>query len=68
MTLQQLEYVVAVNRLRQFAKAAAYCGVTQPTLSAMIQKLEAELGVRLFDRTAGRVIPTAIGEAVAERA
>ena len=68
MTLQQLEYVVAVNRLRQFAKAAAYCGVTQPTLSAMIQKLEAELGVRLFDRTAGRVIPTSIGEAVAERA
>ena len=68
MTLQQLEYVVAVNRLRQFAKAAAYCGVTQPTLSAMIQKLEAELGVRLFDRTAGRVTPTAIGEAVAERA
>ena len=68
MTLQQLEYVVAVNRLRQFAKAAAYCGVTQPTLSATIQKLEAELGVRLFDRTAGRVIPTAIGEAVAERA
>ena len=68
MTLKQLEYVVAVNRLRQFAKAAAYCGVTQPTLSAMIQKLEAELGVRLFDRTAGRVIPTAIGEAVAERA
>ena len=68
MTLQQLEYVVAVNRLRHFAKAAAYCGVTQPTLSAMIQKLEAELGVRLFDRTAGRVIPTAIGEAVAERA
>ena len=68
MTLQQLEYVVAVNRLRQFAKAAAYCGVTQPTLRAMIQKLEAELGVRLFDRTAGRVIPTAIGEAVAERA
>ena len=68
MTLQQLEYVVAVNRLRQFAKAAAYCGVTQPTLSAMIQKLGAELGVRLFDRTAGRVIPTAIGEAVAERA
>ena len=68
MTLQQLEYVVAVNRLRQFAKAAAYCGVTQPTLSAMIQKLEAELGVRLVDRTAGRVMPTAIGEAVAERA
>lgn len=68
MTLQQLEYVVAVNRLRQFAKAASYCGVTQPTLSAMIQKLEAELGIRLFERKAGRVIPTAIGEAVAERA
>ena len=48
MTLQQLEYIVAVYRTRHFVKAAEACGVTQPTLSAMIQKLEAELDVKLF--------------------
>ena len=43
MNLQQLEYILAVDELRHFAKAAEYCNVTQPTLSAMIQKLEDEL-------------------------
>ena len=43
MTLQQMEYVLAVDRFRHFAKAAEHCRVTQPTLSAMIQKLEDEL-------------------------
>ena len=46
MTLQQLEYVMAVYRLKHFAKAADDCNVTQPTLSSMIQKLEDELGVK----------------------
>ena len=49
MTIQQLEYILAVDQFRHFAKAAEYCNVTQPTLlSAMIQKLEEELGVKLF--------------------
>ena len=39
MTLQQLEYILAVDQFRHFAKAAEYCRVTQPTLSMMIQKL-----------------------------
>ena len=43
MTLQQLEYILAVSQFRHFAKAAEHCRVTQPTLSAMIQKLEDEL-------------------------
>ena len=51
MNLQQLEYILAVDELRHFAKAAEYCNVTQPTLSAMIQKLEDELNTKLFDRT-----------------
>ena len=49
MTIQQLEYILAVDQFRHFARAAEYCRVTQPTLSAMIQKLEEELGVKLFD-------------------
>ncbi|MDD5825033.1 MAG: hydrogen peroxide-inducible genes activator [Prevotellaceae bacterium] len=68
MTLQQMEYIVAVYRLRHFAKAAEHCGVTQPTLSAMIQKLEQELGVKLFERSSQQVVPTAIGRLVVEQA
>ena len=40
MTLQQLEYILALDKYGNFAKAAFYCNVTQPTLSSMIQKLE----------------------------
>ena len=68
MTLQQLEYIVAVYRTRHFVKAAETCGVTQPTLSAMIQKLEAELDVKLFERSSQQVMPTAIGKVVVEQA
>ena len=68
MTLQQLEYIVAVYRTRHFVKAAEACGVTQPTLSAMIQKLEAELDVKLFERSSQQVIPTPIGKVVVEQA
>lgn len=63
-----MEYIVAVYRLRHFAKAAEQCGVTQPTLSSMIQKLEDELGLRIFDRTAQPVAPTPAGRLVVEQA
>lgn len=63
-----MEYIVAVYRTRHFVKAAEACGVTQPTLSAMIQKLEAELDVKLFERSSQQVIPTAIGKVVVEQA
>lgn len=43
MTLQQLKYIVAIDRQRNFAKAAEQCGISQPTLSAMLVKLEEEL-------------------------
>ena len=42
MNIQQLEYILAVDTYRHFAKAAEHCRVTQPTLSMMIQKLEDE--------------------------
>ncbi len=51
MTLVQLEYIVALDNLKHFAKAAAECHVTQPSLSMQVQKLEAELGVQIFIRT-----------------
>lgn len=64
MTLQQLEYIVAVANQQSFSKAAAVCFVTQPTLSMQIQKLEETLGATLFDRSKKPVIPTAVGAGI----
>jgi LysR family transcriptional regulator, hydrogen peroxide-inducible genes activator len=64
MTTVQLEYVVAVDTYRSFVTAAEKCFVTQPTLSMQIQKLEDELGVKIFDRSKLPVVPTEIGTAV----
>jgi len=68
MTLQQCEYIVAVDIHRHFAKAASACHVTQPTLSMMIQKLEEEMEVIIFDRSKHPVIPTDIGKKIIEKA
>lgn len=68
MTLQQLEYILAVDSLRHFARAAEQCRVTQPTLSMMIQKLEEELGIRIFDRGVQPVQPTVAGRRVIGKA
>ena len=68
MTIQQLEYIIAVDNYRHFAKAAEACYVTQPTLSMMIQKLEDELGVKIFDRKANPVLPTDVGKLILEQA
>lgn len=68
MTLQQLEYVLALDKTRHFVRAAEMCGVTQPTLSAMIQKLEDELDCRIFDRSSHPIVPTPVGEIVIKKA
>jgi LysR family hydrogen peroxide-inducible transcriptional activator len=68
MNLQQLEYIIAVDTHRHFARAAEKTFVTQPTLSMMIQKLEEELGIRIFDRSKQPVSPTHEGEEVITRA
>ena len=61
MTLTQLHYIVALDDFRHFGRAADSCGVTQPTLSMQIQKLEEELGNPLFDRNKQPVEPTEVG-------
>lgn len=68
MNLQQLEYIIAVDTYRHFAKAAEKVFVTQPTLSMMIQKLEQELGVQIFDRSRQPVETTPEGREVVDRA
>ena len=68
MTLQQLKYIVAIDRYRNFAKAADACGISQPTLSAMLVKLEEELDVRIFERSNKSVTPTIAGEKIIHQA
>jgi len=68
MNFQQLEYITAVDTHRHFAKAAKSCFVTQATLSMMIQKLEDEMGVKIFDRSKHPVMPTEIGTKVITQA
>jgi LysR family hydrogen peroxide-inducible transcriptional activator len=68
MTLQQFEYIIAVDRERHFAKAAEKCFVTQATLSMMVKKLEDELGVKIFDRSKQPVTVTRDGEEIIIRA
>lgn len=64
MNLQQLEYIVALEKHRNFSLAAAACHVTQATLSTMVKRLEEELGLALFDRTTNPVLPTDAGKGI----
>ncbi len=68
MTFVQLEYIIAIDAHRHFASAAEHCFVTQPTLSMQVQKLEDELGLKIFDRSKQPVIPTEAGTAIIEQA
>jgi len=68
MDLRQLEYVRAVARTKSFTRAADELHLAQPALSAAVRRVEAELGVRLFDRTTRRVELTPAGAAFVRRA
>ncbi len=68
MTLTELKYIVAVAREKHFGKAADACFVSQPTLSVAVKKLEDELDVKLFERSANEVTITALGEAIVRQA
>ncbi|GAC1354509.1 MAG: hydrogen peroxide-inducible genes activator [Variovorax sp.] len=68
MTLTELKYIVAVARERHFGKAAEGCFVSQPTLSVAIKKLEEELEVKLFERSANEVSVTPLGEEIVRQA
>lgn len=67
-SLRQLQYAVAVADTGGFRRAAERCHVSQPALSAQLAALEAVLGVRLFERDRGGVLPTQAGELLVARA
>ena len=68
MTLTELKYIVAVARERHFGHAADACHVSQPTLSVAVKKLEDELEVKLFERSANEVTVTPLGEEIVRQA
>jgi LysR family transcriptional regulator, hydrogen peroxide-inducible genes activator len=68
MTLQQLQYVVALDTFRNFVKAAEHSHVTQPTLTMQVKKLEEEIGTIIFNRNKIPLEPTRLGEKFVEKA
>ena len=62
MNLRDLRYLLAVAEHAHFGRAAKACGISQPTLSVQVRKLEELLGVTLFERTSKTVAPTAACE------
>ncbi len=68
MTLTELKYIVAVAREKHFGKAADACYVSQPTLSVAVKKLEEELDLKLFERSANEVTVTPLGEEIVRQA
>ena len=68
MEVHQLRYFCAVARAGNFTRAAAHEHVAQPALSQQIQKMEQELGAKLFDRLGRGVRLTAFGQAFLPRA
>lgn len=68
MELKQLEHLVAVCSAGSFSGAAKRLGISQPTLSKSIARLEKHLGLKLFDRGGGSARPTVYGHVAAEHA
>jgi len=68
MNLQQIEYLLALNKYRSFSLAAEKMYITQPALTIQIKNLENELGVEIFDRNKKPIIPTEIGKELIEQA
>jgi LysR family hydrogen peroxide-inducible transcriptional activator len=64
MNLRDLSYIIAVAEHGHYGRAAAACNISQPTLSGQIAKLEAELGVDVFQRVGRSVKPTEAGEQI----
>ncbi|WP_341227623.1 LysR substrate-binding domain-containing protein [uncultured Arcticibacterium sp.] len=61
MTIQQLEYVIALNTYRHFVTAAKKCFVTQPTITIQVKKLEDEIGFSIFNKSQSPFVPTDLG-------
>jgi LysR family hydrogen peroxide-inducible transcriptional activator len=68
MTLNELRYIVAVAQERNFRRAAEKSFISQPALSLAIQKLEDELGIKIFERGRNDISITPVGSEIVEQA
>jgi LysR family hydrogen peroxide-inducible transcriptional activator len=68
MTLNELRFIVAVAQERNFRRAAEKSFISQPALSLAIQKLEEELGLKIFERGKSDITITPVGMAIIEQA
>lgn len=68
MTIQQLEYIIALDNYRHFVTAAKKCFVSQPNLTMQVKKLESEIGIEIFDRESKPLKPTLAGEQIITKA
>lgn len=68
MTIQQLRYIVTLEKERHFARAAEKCLVTQPGLTIQLKKLEEEIGIKIFDRSKVPLVPTPLGMEIIAKA
>lgn len=68
LSLKDLSYLVALEELGHFGKAAEACYVSQPTLSGQLKKLERQLGMKLIERVSKKVMLTHVGLEIAHRA
>lgn len=68
MTLNELRYIVAVAQERNFRRAAEKSFISQPALSLAVQKLEEELGIKIFERGKNKVSVTPVGAEIVEQA
>ena len=68
MTLNELRYIVAVAQERNFRRAAEKSFISQPALSLAIQKLEEELGLKIFERGKNNISVTQVGTEIVGQA
>ncbi|MDG1938090.1 MAG: hydrogen peroxide-inducible genes activator [Pseudomonadales bacterium] len=68
MTLTELKYIITLSRTLHFGEAAKQCFVSQPTLSIAVKKLEAQLGVNIFERSRHALMITPVGQRIIDQA
>ncbi|MGB7597476.1 MAG: hydrogen peroxide-inducible genes activator [Gallionella sp.] len=68
MTLNELRYIVAVAQERNFRRAAEKSYISQPALSLAIQKLDEELGLKIFERGKNNITVTPVGNEIVGQA
>lgn len=68
ISIKQIKYALAVERQRHFRKAAEECAISQSALSSALAEMESQLGFQIFERDNKKVLVTARGEQLLNKA